>query len=63
MVQFLPTVLHGHEIWALTLWEIYKMLGKISAYRRKEINGQFRILHNEELHNLHWQHTIVEVVK
>jgi hypothetical protein len=38
---------------ALTLWEKQKMLRKMSAYTRKEISGQFRILHNEELHNLY----------
>jgi hypothetical protein len=53
MEQFLPAVLYGHKIWALALWEKHKMLRKVSVYRRKEINGEFIILHKEELYNLH----------
>jgi hypothetical protein len=36
-----------------SLWEKQKMLRKISAYKRKDISGQFRILLTEELHNLY----------
>ena len=56
----LPVVLYGCETWSLTLKEEHrlrvfenKVLRKIFGARRDEITGEWRKLHNAELHALY----------
>jgi hypothetical protein len=65
----LPAVLHGCETWSLTLREedrlrIFenRVLRKIFGPKREE-DGSWRKLHNDELHNLYSSPNIVRVVK
>jgi hypothetical protein len=55
----IPIVLYGCETWSLTLREEHKLrvfenriLRRIFGPRRVEVTGEWRRLHNEELHNL-----------
>jgi hypothetical protein len=55
----LPVVLYGHEAWSLTLREEHRLrvfenrvLRRIFGPKKDEVKGQWRKLHNEELHNL-----------
>jgi hypothetical protein len=52
--------LYGHEIWSLTLREEHKLkvfenrvLRRIFGLKRDEVMGDWRKLHEEELHNLY----------
>jgi hypothetical protein len=54
----LPVVLYGCETWSLTLKEEHRLkvfenrvLGKIFGPKRDEVTGEWRKLHNGELHN------------
>jgi hypothetical protein len=54
----LPVVLYGCETWSLTLREEHKVrvfenrvLRRIFGPKRDEVTGEWRKLHNEELHN------------
>jgi hypothetical protein len=54
----LPVVLYGCEIWSLTLREGQRLrvfenrvLRKIFGPKRDEVTGEWRKLHNEELHS------------
>ena len=56
----LSVVLYGCETWSLTLREEHrlrmyenKVLRKISGAKRDEITGEWRKLHNDELHTLY----------
>ena len=56
----LPVVLYGCETWPLTLREGHrlrvfenKVLRKIFGAKRDEITGEWRKLHNAELHALY----------
>ena len=51
----LPVVLYGFKTWSLTLREVFenKVLRKILEDNRDEITGEWRKLHNSELHALH----------
>jgi hypothetical protein len=56
----LPVVLHGCETWSLTLREEHRLrvfdnmvLKRIFGPKRDEVTGEWRKLHNEELHNLY----------
>jgi hypothetical protein len=56
----LPVVLYGCETWALTLREEHRLrlfenrvLRRICGPKRDEVTGEWRKLHNEELHNLY----------
>jgi hypothetical protein len=56
----LPVVLYGCETWSLTLREEYRLrvfenrvLRGIFGPKRDEVIGDWRKLHNEELHNLY----------
>jgi hypothetical protein len=56
----LPVVLYGCETWSLTLGEDQilrefenRVLRCIFGPRRDEVTGEWRKLHNEELHNLY----------
>jgi hypothetical protein len=56
----LPVVLYGCETWSLTLREEHRLsvfenrvLRRIFGPKRDEVTGEWRKLHNEELHNLY----------
>jgi hypothetical protein len=56
----LPDVLYGCETWSLTLREERRLtvienrvLRRIFGPKRDEVTGEWRKLHNEELHNLY----------
>jgi hypothetical protein len=62
----LPVVLYGCETWSLTLREEYRLrvfenrvLRRIFGPKRDEVTGGWRILHNEELHNLYSSPSII----
>jgi hypothetical protein len=66
----LPIVLYGFETWSLTLREERKLrafenmvLRRIFGPRRKEVKGEWRRLHNEELNDLYSSPNIVRVIK
>jgi hypothetical protein len=46
----LPMVLHECETWSLTLREEYRLR---VFEKRDEVTGEWRKLHNEELHDLY----------
>jgi hypothetical protein len=55
----LSVVLYGRETWSLTLREEHRLrmyenrvLSRIFGQRRDEVTGEWRKLHNEELHDL-----------
>jgi hypothetical protein len=65
----LPVVLYGSETWSLTLREEHRLrvfenmvLRKIFGPKR-EVDGSWRKLHNNELHNLYSSPNIVRVIK
>jgi hypothetical protein len=56
----LPVVLYGCETWSVTLREEHRLrvfenrvLRRIFGRKRDEVTGEWRKLHNEELHNLY----------
>jgi hypothetical protein len=58
--DFTPVVLYGCETWSLTLREENRLrvfenrvLRRRFGPRRDEVTGEWRKLHNEELHNLY----------
>jgi hypothetical protein len=66
----LPVVLYECDIWSVTLREEYRrrvfeniVLWKIFGPKRDEVTGEWRRLHNEELHNLYSSPNIVQVIK
>ena len=65
----MPVVLYGCETWSLTLGEECRLivfenriLGRIVGPNKDE-NGEWRRLHNEELHSLSRSPNIVRVIK
>jgi hypothetical protein len=57
----LPVILYGCETWPLTLREERwlrlsenRVLRRIFGPKREEVTGEWRKLHNEELHYLHF---------
>jgi hypothetical protein len=65
----LPVVLYGCETWSLTLREEHRLrvlqnrvLRKIFGPKREE-DGSWRKLHNDELHSLYSSLNIVRVIK
>ena len=65
----LPVVLYGCETWSLTLREecrlrifANRILRRIFVPKRDE-NGEWRRLHNDELHSLYRSPNIVRVIK
>jgi hypothetical protein len=68
-IVVLPVVLYGCETWSLTLGEEHRLrvlenrvLTKIFGPKREE-DGSWRKLHNDELHSLYSSPNIVRVVK
>ena len=66
----LPVVLYGCETWSLTLREEHrlrvfenKVLSKIFGAKRDEITGEWRKLHNAELHALYSSPNIIKNLK
>ena len=57
-----PVVLYGCESWYLTLKEERSILRRIFGPTRN-VNGEWRRLHNEELHSLYRSPDIVRVIK
>jgi hypothetical protein len=66
----LPVVLYGCKTWFLTLREEQKLrmfenrvLRRIFGPKREEATGEWRRLHNEELHDLYSPPNIIRVIK
>ena len=66
----IPVVLYGCETWSLTLREEHrlrvienKVLRKIFGAKRDELTGEFRKLHNAELHALYSSPNIIRNLK
>jgi hypothetical protein len=66
----LPVVLYGCETLSLTLREEHRLrvfenrvLRKIYGPKRDEVTGDWRKLHNDELHGLYSSPSIVRVIK
>jgi hypothetical protein len=64
----LPVVQYGCETWSLTLREEHrlrvfenKVLRRIFGPKRDEVTGDWRKLHNEELHNLYSSPNIISM--
>jgi hypothetical protein len=65
-----PVVLYGCETWSLALREEHRLrvfenrvLRRIFGPKRDEVTGEWRKLHNEELHNLYSSPDISRQVK
>jgi hypothetical protein len=65
-----PVVLYGCDNWSLTLREEhrlrmfeYRVLRRIFGPKSDEVTGEWRELHNEELHNLYSSPSIIRMVK
>jgi hypothetical protein len=63
-----PVVLYGCETWSLMLGEEHglrvsenRMLRRIFGPKRDEVMGEWRKLHNEELHNLYSSPNIIRM--
>jgi hypothetical protein len=66
----LPVVLYGRKTWSLTLREEHRLrvfenrvLKRIFGPKRDEVTGEWRKLHNEELHNMYSSPDIIRQVK
>jgi hypothetical protein len=66
----LPVVLYGCETWSLMLREEHRLrvlenriLRRIYGPKRDEVMGEWRKLHNEELHNLYSSPDIIRQVQ
>jgi hypothetical protein len=66
----LPVLLYGCETWSLTLREEHRLkvfenrvLRRIFGPKRDEVIGEWRKLHNEELHNLYSSPDIIRQIK
>jgi hypothetical protein len=63
-------VLYGYETWSLTLREEHRLgvfesnaLRSIFGPKRDEVTGEWRKLHNEELHDLYSLPSIIRIIK
>jgi hypothetical protein len=68
--MILSMVLYGCETWSLILREDHRLrvfenrvLKRIFGPRRDEVTGDWRKLHNEELHNLYSSPKIIRMIK
>jgi hypothetical protein len=66
----LPVVLYGCETWSLTLREEHRLrvfenrvLRRIFGQKRDEVRGEWRKLHNRELHDLYSSPSIIRIIK
>jgi hypothetical protein len=66
----LPVVLYGCETWSLTLRDEHRLrvvenrvLRIMFGHKRDEVTGEWRKLHNEELHNLYSSPDIIRQIK
>jgi hypothetical protein len=66
----LPVLVHGCETWSLTLREEHRLsvfekrvLRRIFGPKRDEVTGEWRKLHNEELHILYSSQNIIRQIK
>jgi hypothetical protein len=66
----LPVVLYGCETWSLTLREEHRLrvfenrvLRRIFGLKWNEVTGEWRKLHNGELHNLYSSSDIMRQIK
>jgi hypothetical protein len=66
----LPVVLYGCETCSLTLKEEHRLrvfenrvLRRIFGLKRDEVTGEWRKLHNEELHDLYFLRSIIRIIK
>jgi hypothetical protein len=66
----LPVVLYRYETWSLAVREEHKLrvlenrvLRRIFGPKRDEVTGGWRMLHNEELHNLYSSPSIIRIIK
>jgi hypothetical protein len=66
----LPVVLYGCETWSLILREEHRLrvlgngvLRGIFGAKRDRVTGEWRKVHNEELHDLYCSPTILQVIK
>jgi hypothetical protein len=69
-IVILPVVLHGCETWYLMLREEHRLRvfenripRRIFGRKRDEVTGEWRKLHNEELHNLYSSSVIIRQIK
>jgi hypothetical protein len=65
----LPVVLYGCETWSLSLREEHRLrlfenrvLRRIFGPKRDEVTGEWRKLHNEELHDLYSYPSIISII-
>jgi hypothetical protein len=65
----LPVVLYGCETWSLPLREGHRLrvfenrvLRRIFGPKRDEVTGDWRKLHNEELHNLYSSPNVIRMI-
>jgi hypothetical protein len=66
----LPVVLYGCETWSLTLKEEHRLrvsenrvVRRIFGLKRDEVTGEWRKLHNEELHNVYSFPDVIRQIK
>jgi hypothetical protein len=66
----LPVVLYGCETWSLTLREEHRLrvfenrvVRRIFGPKRDEVTGDWRKMHNEELHGLYSSPSIIRMIK
>jgi hypothetical protein len=66
----LSVVLYGCETWSLTLGEEHRLrvfenrvLRRIFGPKRDEVTGEWRKLHNEEIHDLYSSPSIIRIIK
>jgi hypothetical protein len=66
----LPVVLYGYQTWSLTLKEEHRLrvfekrvLRRIFGPKWDEVTGEWRKLHNKEIHDLHSSPSIIRIIK